>query len=128
MGRLVVVTKCGPLNWPVRLFLRPKIDIDGEPTRGRWGANTFDLTEGQYDVYVAINWPLLRIGGAHAGATVVVGQETVLYYKMPPSRWEPGVLDRDPGHHPSTKEGVAFTVVFLVAVVGVIVLTLTEVL
>lgn len=121
MGRLVIEAKASWLFWPLRAFGKPQISINGGQVAAQWGANVFDLPDGQHNVHVVTKY-LTNVGEAYVVEPVHAGQQSVLYYKAPVTIFHRGALDGRPGGHPGMGLQIGLLVVALVVIIGLVLL------
>jgi hypothetical protein len=80
-GRLVVDSSYGAGSFVLALT-GPKIEINGQPIRAKWGQWPVDLPAGNYHVRVSTRY-LGEFGPAEQPVAVYPGQQVVVYYRAP---------------------------------------------
>lgn len=89
-GRLVVDSSYNPAAFLLAVT-GPKIEINGQAFKAKWGPWPMDLPAGQYQVRVSTRY-LGEMGPAQLAVNVYPGQQVTVYYRAPAAMFMAGAI------------------------------------
>lgn len=120
-GRLVVDSSYNRMTIALALT-GPKVVINGQPAKVRWGQAPFDLPAGNYHLRVATRY-LGEFGPAELPVTINPGQLTTVYYRPPATMGVKGALGFTPQKTPGMLGGLLLLQIAVIIVLVLAILT-----
>ncbi len=115
---LSIQTKRPPLAW-LLILTPPRVLLNGQETRLKWGDNQVPVAPGQYQLHVFVPY-LWHIGKADLPVQVGPGQTAQVFYAAPWFTTQPGAMSYQPVEAPGRTMGIILNILPLVVVVFIV--------
>jgi hypothetical protein len=119
-GALLNITTTRPFLAWMLLFTPPRLTLNGQEIRLKWGENQVPVQPGRYDLWVHVPY-LWKIGRAGMPVDVPPGRQVPVFYAAPWWTFQPGAIGHQPVEAPGKTAALAINIAALVLILLIVV-------
>jgi hypothetical protein len=109
-GAVLNITTVRPLLAWILLFTPPRLTLNGQESKLKWGENQVPVQPGRYDVWIHVPY-LWKVGQAGMPVEVAPGAQVPVYYASPWFMTQPGAIGHQQVEAPGRTAAIAINVV-----------------
>lgn len=109
-GAVLNITTVRPVLAWILIFTPPRLTLNGQEFRLKWGENQVPVQPGRYDVWIHVPY-LWKVGQAGMPVEVTPGAQVPIHYASPWFMTQPGAIGHQPVEAPGRTAAIAINVV-----------------